>query len=498
MTTPMDPEDGGRSGGGFKWEPRTYGDAPSPPPEDSPVAPADADGQPEDSGPGTPNYPPAPPEAVAQDEPLAPDAGVPPLPGEPPVPSLAVPPSPGEPPPPVPPAPPIPVPPEPVPAERYPMRFDIAYPEGMSRWKTLLRLFLVIPPYLILQLLNYFLYAGAFLGFTTVFWRKKYPDWLFSGISGALGFQARTHAYALLLTDKFPSFSREESPVTLEYDPPPSGYLSRWRVFFWKLILIIPHLIVLMFLSLALFVVTVLAWFGILFTGNYPRGLFQFGTGIQRWYYRVAGYFLSFNDRYPPYSLSSESGPASNAATVSSGIGGLVVVGIFGAIITAAIVASTSSYTAHMDYEALKAGQQQPTYRFSAVFASEDAPSSALTLLKAVDPGNSLVQVLPPASDERIIVVQWRLRNSTSTSDLVPRDAASIKVHYEDDSGKTKTKTIGAAIVTVNNVSAPARVGSARTATIQAVFVVPKSAEPVELRFSGGFSRGGVHYKFDQ
>jgi hypothetical protein len=67
-----------------------------------------------------------------------------------------------------------------------------------------------------------------------------------------------------------------------------------------------------------------------------------------------------------------------------------------------------------------------------------------------------------------------------------------------DDCGTTKPKTIGAPIVTVNTPSARARFGSARTATIQAVFVVPKSAEPVELRFSGGFSRGGVHYKFDQ
>ena len=74
---------------------------------------------------------------------------------------------------------------------------------------------------------------------------------------------------------------------------------------FWKFVLLIPHFIVLWFLMLAVFAVTVIAWFGILFTGNYPRGLFQFVVGIQRWYWRTAGYLMSFNDRFPPYALSA-------------------------------------------------------------------------------------------------------------------------------------------------------------------------------------------------
>ena len=92
------------------------------------------------------------------------------------------------------------------------MRFDIAYPEGLSRWKTLIRAFLILPVLLMLGLFQYFTQLGALIGFTTVFWRKKYPMWLFAGMTGAFGYAARSSAYWLLLTDKFPSFSREESP----------------------------------------------------------------------------------------------------------------------------------------------------------------------------------------------------------------------------------------------------------------------------------------------
>jgi hypothetical protein len=378
--------------------------------------------------------------------------------------------------------------------ERYPMVFDVAYPSGMSRLSTLLRLVLLLPVYLFGTLLSYFVYVALFIGFTTVFWRRKYPDWLFRGLSGAFGWQARAGAYASLVSDQFPSFSREESPVTLEYDGPPSGHLSRWRVLFWKFVLLIPHMIVLSFISIAVFAVTVMAWFGILFTGNYPRGMFQFSVGVQRWWWRIAGYFAGFNDRFPPYALSADAGPASNGATATNGFIGAGAAAGFAALIGVAIAASNNHFTVEVDYARLESGQQQPAFRFKEDFGEDEV---TLRLTRVIDPGNELIQVLRPASDERVVVFQWTVVNGTRDDAFIGDEAARFTFEYEDDDGEDARKSLGAALITVNNVVAPANVRERGTATVQAVFVVPEESEPVELRYRGGFSNGGVKYVFD-
>ena len=94
-------------------------------------------------------------------------------------------------------------------------------------------------------------------------------------------------------------------PVTLrgELTIPP----SRW-VWLFKWLLIIPHVFCLIFLGIAAFVLTVIAFFAILFTGKYPKGLFDFNVGVLRWGWRVS--FYSYNalgtDKYPPFSLVSD------------------------------------------------------------------------------------------------------------------------------------------------------------------------------------------------
>ena len=78
--------------------------------------------------------------------------------------------------------------------------------------------------------------------------------------------------------------------------------LNRWLLLV-KWLLAIPHVIVLFFLWIALVAVVIVAWFAILFTGRYPRGMFDFVVGIMRWSLRVEAYaFLLTTDRYPPFS----------------------------------------------------------------------------------------------------------------------------------------------------------------------------------------------------
>jgi hypothetical protein len=107
----------------------------------------------------------------------------------------------------------------------------------------------------------------------------------------------------LLLTDRYPS-TVDEQAVHLELDYPDAKQdLKRWLPLF-KWFLAIPHYVVLAVLFIAVLVVWVIAWFAILFTGRYPRSLFDFVVGVARWSLRVNAYaFLLLTDRYPPLSL---------------------------------------------------------------------------------------------------------------------------------------------------------------------------------------------------
>lgn len=372
--------------------------------------------------------------------------------------------------------------------ESYPVSYDVAYPERLSRWKTLLRGFLIVPLWLFLYLINYLQVLLMVVGWTAVFWRKKYPSWAFHGLAGSFDYSARVAAYALLQTDKFPSLDREASFVRLDFVDPPNGRLSRWRVLWWKGVLLVPHLLVLSLLYMALFVVTILAWFGILGTGNYPRGMFAFATGVMRWQYRVMAYFASFNDRYPPYSLSANAGPSSAKATVWSGIGGVVLAGGFGAIVISAAVIGGRTINEDVNYADVQQGSA-----FSLVSLSTVDGDVLVSLTRAYDPGDDLVQVLQPGAGERVVVFEWTLTNLSSSAITVSRAAAQLTATVESGD-----RNFGVEFVSVANRGAPASIASGADAIVQAVFVVPASAQPSELQFHNGFAgRGGVTYRFE-
>ncbi len=117
-------------------------------------------------------------------------------------------------------------------------------------------------------------------------------------------FSYRVTAYLLLLRDEYPS-TDEDQAVHLSIAYPDARLeLNRWLPLV-KWLLAIPHYIVLFFLGLAVLVCVIVAWFAILFTGLYPRGLFDFVVGVLRWSLRVTAYaFILSTDSYPPFRLS--------------------------------------------------------------------------------------------------------------------------------------------------------------------------------------------------
>ena len=190
-------------------------------------------------------------------------------------------------------------------AAAYPVRLEIDYPERQSRWKTLLRVFLMIPALVLSIPVTYAVSMMSLAVFLTLLFRKRYPRPWFDFILAATRFTQRVNAYGGLLTDQYPSTVEEQS-VHLEIDYPDAERdLNRWLPLV-KWLLAIPHFIVLWLLGVLVVVTTLIAWFAILITGRYPQGLFNLAVGVARWNVRVTGYTTALvTDRYPPFRLQA-------------------------------------------------------------------------------------------------------------------------------------------------------------------------------------------------
>jgi len=203
----------------------------------------------------------------------------------------------------------------------YPVQFSVDYPDrSLSRLSTAFRIILVIPIAIVLAALTgYVVYSvpsqaygityipslsGGVLFFAPllmILFRRKYPRWWFDWNLELQRFTNRVTVYLSLMDDRYPSTDDHQS-VHLEYTYPDD--LNRWLPLI-KWLLAIPHYIVLFFLNLASFFVVIAAWFIILFTGGYPRGMFGFVEGVIRWNVRVTAYALTLvTDRYPPFRLA--------------------------------------------------------------------------------------------------------------------------------------------------------------------------------------------------
>ncbi len=185
--------------------------------------------------------------------------------------------------------------------EQYPARLSIDYPDrDLDRLSTGLRLIYVIPIEIFVSLIGNVLFLPVLL---MIVFRQKYPRWLFDFNLELTRLTTRVGSYAALMSDEYPS-SDEEQNVHLEVDyPDVQQDLNRWMPLV-KWLLAIPHLIVLILLGVAAMVAVIATWFIVLFTGRYPRAIFDFVEGLLRWGLRVEAYaFLLTTDTYPPFSL---------------------------------------------------------------------------------------------------------------------------------------------------------------------------------------------------
>jgi hypothetical protein len=137
-----------------------------------------------------------------------------------------------------------------------------------------------------------------------IVFRQKYPRWWFDWNYALLRFQNRVGAYLFFLRDEYPS-TDEDQAVHLDIAyPDVRAELNRWLPLV-KWFLAIPHYVVLVFLDIGVFFALVAAWFSVVFTGRYPRGIYDFVVGAMRWHNRVIGYaFILVTDEYPPFRLT--------------------------------------------------------------------------------------------------------------------------------------------------------------------------------------------------
>ena len=206
--------------------------------------------------------------------------------------------------------------------QAYPVRFSIEYPDRpLNRITTGFRIIVAIPILIVLAAVSGETWqwsqdgapavaagAGGLLFFgplLMILFRQKYPRWWFDWNLELQRFDNRVWTYVALMDDRYPS-TTDQQAVRLDYDYPDAALdLNRWLPLV-KWLLAIPHYVVLGILSIAAIVAVVVAWFAILFTGRYPRGIFGFVEGVIRWGNRVIGYaFTLVTDRYPPFRLAA-------------------------------------------------------------------------------------------------------------------------------------------------------------------------------------------------
>jgi hypothetical protein len=210
----------------------------------------------------------------------------------------------------------------------YPAQLTGDLAPRLSRWLWLVKMFLAIPHFVVLAALGVaFLATTVFAGFAILF-TGRYPRALFDFNVGVLRWSWRVgfYVYAALGTDRYPPFTLARTDYPADFDVDYPEHLSRGLVLIKSWLLALPHLVigVLVVADIVLYpwsanaavpagqpasgysvlnLLVVVAGFFLLVTGTYPRPLFDFLLGVNRWLYRVVTYAAFMTDEYPPFRL---------------------------------------------------------------------------------------------------------------------------------------------------------------------------------------------------
>ncbi len=193
------------------------------------------------------------------------------------------------------------------------MKYGVRHQDSYSRGELLLRtffgwLYIAIPHGFVLLFLGIASSFVNFIAFWAILFTGKFPQGLFDFQLGLQRWRLRLSARLLNLSDGYPAFglSAEDPNTTIEMvRPEKSNRLTvLLRVLFGGFYVLLPHGFVLMFLLIGLYFVNLIAFWAILITGKYPKGMHSFVVGVLRWAFRINAYMMFMTDTYPPFSLS--------------------------------------------------------------------------------------------------------------------------------------------------------------------------------------------------
>ncbi|MBF6600807.1 MAG: DUF4389 domain-containing protein [Dehalococcoidia bacterium] len=366
---------------------------------------------------------------------------------------------------------------EPWPAP-HPVAFDVAYPERLSRGLIFVKWLLAIPQLIVIYLLLIVAELLAVISWFAILFTGRYPKSFFEFSSGVLRWQANVMAYVFLLRDEYPPFSWEPGGYPLLLTIPPAERQSRFRLFV-RILAFVPNQIALQFVILGALFTTFIAWWAILLTGRYPRGLFRFAVGVMRWQDRLWCYLFLLRDEFPPYSINAAARPGNE---------------VLSAIVATPLVAAYIAFSAVPFFGALGGGG-------STVHVSRQALAAQGTFAPA-----------PPSADSgnvRLTLLGYGDAATAPVDGGAAFDAADRFVRFEVSVGKTgfwptfysaQSFTLYDCAANLYGVDAidgtrfriVFRGGSS---TSEIYFRLPRSERPCELRY--GFGPSQVRFVFD-
>jgi hypothetical protein len=192
----------------------------------------------------------------------------------------------------------------------YPATFSFDPPEKVANWRPLVNWLLAIPHFAVLYGLRVLGQVIAVISWFAIVFTGQLPESFANLQAMWMRYEMRVNTFALFMREEYPPFAFAMTPADSGEDPRArvdfqTELSDRNRVTVgFRLILVIPHAVVLVFLGIAAAVVALVAFFAVLFTGRWPTGMRDFVLNVMRWYLRVQAYLLLLTDRYPPFELS--------------------------------------------------------------------------------------------------------------------------------------------------------------------------------------------------